>query len=110
MTPEQLLDQRSRSERTWPLWLYGRRGDMARELHWPTLVDGTHWVSKEFVGELRRQGHNVTSATYVHSYLIHAYRGRTQDVRNEQIRAGAFRTHNPNAWAVEDQLTKADER
>ena len=66
-------------------------------------------ASKEFVPELRRKGHNVTPG-YVHSYLIHAYRGRTQDVRNEQIRAGAFRTHNPNAWAVEDQLTKADER
>ena len=33
----QVLDQRSRVELNWPLWVYGRRGQMARDLHWPTL-------------------------------------------------------------------------
>ena len=50
------------------------------------------------------------SRTYAHSYLIHAYRGRTQDVGSAQIRGRAFRTHNPNSWYSEDGLTKADER
>ena len=109
VTPEQLLDQRSRLDKDWPMWLYGRRGDMARELHWPTLVDGSYYVSKEFVGELIRLGHNVSSS-YAHSYLIHAYRGRTQDVGREQIGSRAFRTHNPNSFNLEDKLTKADER
>lgn len=60
VTPEQLLDQTSRDERDWPLWIYGHRGDMARDLHWPTLVDGKRLVAKEYVAELRRKGHNVS--------------------------------------------------
>ena len=108
VTPEQVLDQHSRLAKDWPLWMYGARGDMARDLHWPTLVDGKLWVSKEFVAEYARTGHNVTS-TYTHSYLIHAYRGKTQDVGGEQIAKQAFRTHNPNMWAKEDGLTKEDE-
>lgn len=109
VTPEQVLDQRSRVEREWPLWIYGRRGDMQRDLHWPVLVDG-RLVSKEVVGELRRQGKdvNVSGAPYAHSYLIHAYRGKTQDVGAAQIAARAFRTQNPNMWTAEDRLTSDD--
>ena len=58
--------------------------------------------------ELIRQGHNVSS-TYMHSYLIHAYRGKTQDVAMDQIAKRTFRIHNPNAWYAEDKLTKDDE-
>lgn len=61
------------------------------------------------LGSYVRRGHNVTR-TYIHSYLIHAYRGKTQDVGVEQITRKAFRAHNPNMWAQEDGLTKADER
>jgi hypothetical protein len=107
VTPEQVLDQRSRVEHDWPLWLYGRRGDMARDLHWPQLVDGK-LVAKEFIPELRRSGRNVTGASYAHSYLIHAYRGRTQDVDARQISKQTFRTHNPLAWTAEDGLTQDD--
>ena len=111
VTPEQVLDQRSRATRDWPIWVYGRRGDMARDLHWPVLVDGRYYVSKEFSGVVAKQGHNLSSeSAYVHSYLIHAYRGRTQDVGMEQISGKAFRNKNPNMWAAEDGLTKADER
>lgn len=108
VTPEQVLDQRSRADRRdWRLWVYGKRGDMQRDLHWPQLVDG-RLVAKEFIPGLVKQGKNVTP-TYAHSYLLHAYRGPTQDVGAKQISGRLFRTHNPNAWYAEDGLTKDDE-
>lgn len=109
-TPEQWLDQRARAERNWPLWTYGARGDMARDLHWPILVDGK-LVTKEFIPELRRQGKvgNITyDGGYAHSYLIHAYRGPDQDVKAKQIDKREFRAHNPLAWAAEDGLSSED--
>ena len=54
VTPEQVLDQRSRTAKDWPLWMYGARGDMGRDLHWPTLVDNSFLISKEFVDECAR--------------------------------------------------------
>ena len=114
VTPEQVLDQRSRAARDWPLWMYGRRRAMKFDLHWPMLVDG-QLVSKETAMDWLRNGRNgravnVTGERYVHSYLIHAYKGRSQDVGLEQISGRSYRTHNPLAWAQEDRLTKADER
>jgi hypothetical protein len=235
-----VLDQRSRADLNWPLWVYGKRGEMERDVHWPTLVDGSYYTSKEKAAELRKQGHNVStsyartpkphipyhpipyhpipyrhipsrldelrtyaqarirsdrtlephplpchlpcsppcplphprsarsnrtlSCTLSHalephplpchlhqltphavclrcggvrrggvrrggvlcamrgrrcvcavvrcadSYLIHAYKGRTQDVGREQISRKAFRDHNPNSWYAEDGLSRADER
>ena len=114
VTPEQVLDQRSREERDWPLWLYGRRGEMQHDLHWPMLIDG-QLVSKEFAGELlRRTGRTLDNVSmgsrYAHSYLIHAYRGKTQDVGAEQIAQGsrAYRAHNPLGWTAEDGLSQDD--
>jgi hypothetical protein len=105
VTPEQYLDQKSRVAQgrgqEWPLWMYGRRGDMQRDLHWPQPGPGGKLVSKEFLPS--------NQSKYVHSYLIHAYRGRTQDVGQAQISQKLFRTHNPLMWAAEDGLTKADE-
>lgn len=104
VTPEQYLDQKSRVAKPgqeWPLWMYGARGDMQRDLHWPQRGDDGRLVSKEFLPSNRSK--------YVHSYLIHAYRGRTQDVGLAQINQKLFRAHNPLAWTVEDGLTKADE-
>ena len=106
VTPEQVLDQRSRVDKTWPLWMYGRRGDMLRDLHWPQLVDGK-LVSKEYLAMHIATGKNVTPS-YAHSYLIHAYRGRTQDVGQQQISKRQFRSHNPLAWVESDRLTEAD--
>lgn len=107
-TPEQWLDQRSRAAKDWPLWTYGRRGDMSRDLHWPQLVDG-HLVTKELLPELRKQGKVVNSSRlYAHSYLVHAYRGRDQDVQLMQVEHRAFRAHNPLSWEAEDGLSGED--
>ena len=108
VTPEQVLDQRSRMDANWSLWVYGRRGDMQRDLHWPQRING-RLVSKELAGDLVRRGKlNLTlGSTYAHSYLIHAYAGRTQDVNPTQIRRQIFRTHNPIAWDKEDRLSEA---
>ena len=108
VTPEQVLDQHSRMDANWSLWVYGRRGDMQRDLHWPQRING-RLVSKELAGDLVRRGKlNLTlESTYAHSYLIHAYAGRTQDVNPTQIRRQIFRTHNPIAWDKEDRLSEA---
>lgn len=52
---------------------------------------------------------NPASFPRLPSYLIHAYRGRTQDVGESQISNRMFRTHNPISWTADDKLTKADE-
>ena len=103
VTPEQWLDQRARLKgANWPLWTYGRRGEMEHDLHWPVLVEG-RLVSKEFL--TRQVGVLNGSERYAHSYLIHAYRGPTQDVKIRQIERQEFRAHNPLAWTVEDGLS-----
>ena len=56
--PEQVLDQRSRAAKDWPLWMYGRRHAMEFDLHWPMLVDG-RLVTKEFAMDWLRKGRAV---------------------------------------------------
>jgi hypothetical protein len=96
------LDVGSRLERTWSMWLYGRRGEMRRDYHWPQMVNGS------LVGfEQMPKGANL-SRPYVHSYLIHAYKGRGWDVTNEQIARGEFRARNAN-WVVAQDRLRPDE-
>uniref|UniRef100_A0A7S2GRY0 Uncharacterized protein n=1 Tax=Haptolina brevifila TaxID=156173 RepID=A0A7S2GRY0_9EUKA len=112
VTPEQMLDQRSRLKGAkWPLWVYGRRGEMLRDLHWPLKVNGV-LIGKERVAELVRLGQlNVSlQDTYAHSYLLHAYRGKDQDVGEEQIQQRKFRRRNPLSWYAQDRLSGSDER
>ena len=79
--------------------MYGRRGDMLRDLHWPQRVGG-RLVGKE----LLPKDANVTTP-YAHAYLIHAYKGGgAWDVSDEQIRRQAFRSHNPNWMIAADKL------
>ena len=59
------------------------------------------------VAELQRQGKAV-NYTYAHSYLIHAYRGKSQDVQEEQWTKRQFRRRNPDMWTKEDGLTPDD--
>ena len=103
VTPEQFLDQVSRiAKPEWPLWMYGQSHAMRRDLHWPQRGPDGKLVSKEFLP--------ANQSAYTHSYLIHAYRGPTQDVGLKQINLQMFRAHNPIAWLAEEGLTKADER
>lgn len=87
--------------------MYGRRGAMLRDLHWPLEVDGKLRSKEEWL-PLKRSGRLNVSAAYAHSYLIHAYRGTSQDVGAKQIAARAFREHNPFNMLAEDGLTRAD--
>jgi len=103
VTPEQVLDQRARKDKDWPLWMYGRRGDMLRDYHWPQLIGG-RLVGKE----LLPKDANVTSP-YSHAYLIHAYKGPGKwDVTLDQIRKKGFRKHNPLWMYAADNLTVED--
>ena len=84
--------------------MYGRRGDMLRDLHWPQRVGG-RLVGKE----LLPKDANVTTP-YAHAYLIHAYKGGgAWDVSDEQIRRQAFRSHNPN-WMIAADRLRDDEK
>jgi len=103
VTPEQILDQRARKAsfgpRKWPLWMYGRRGDMLRDYHWPQMYDGK-FVGKEFV-PLSANVSNV----YSHAYSIHAYTGPgAWDVSAKQISKQRFRERNPDWMRLVDQL------
>ena len=95
VTPEQVLDQRARSAHApWPLWSYGQRGEMLRDLHWPVrTADGT-LVSKE----------TSNTSGYVHAHLLHAYVGVNQDVLPEQIECHNYRSRNPQWMLKKDGL------
>jgi hypothetical protein len=83
VTPEQVLDQRARiAKPPWPMWSYGKRGDMIRDLHWPVRNADGKLVSKEAAGN---------ASGYVHSHLLHAYIGNSQDVVPEQIECRNYR-------------------
>ena len=72
VTPEQVLDQRARiAKPPWPMWSYGKRGDMIRDLHWPVRNAEGKLVSKEVV--------SYNASGYVHAHLLHAYIGNSQD-------------------------------
>ena len=111
VTPEQYLDFRSAKERNWGLWTYGARGDMLRELHAPVRVRNGSLVTREFVVASQQRGEpefsNVT-VPYVHSYLVHAYVGATQNFAETlgkahgQLDKLAFRTKNPLWMDAED--------
>ena len=111
VTPEQFLDTRSAKERNWGLWTYGARGDMLRELHAPVRVRNGSLVTREFVVASQQRGEpefaNVT-VPYVHSYLVHAYVGATQNFAETlnkahgQLHKLAFRTKNPLWMEAED--------
>ena len=104
VTPEQFLDTQNRSEAalrmTWGLWTYGRRGDMLRELHAPVPVDG-ELITREFVVAMKKHGVAINiSVPYVHSYLVHAYAGKSQAFEDNR-RTLRYRTKNPT-WMRED--------
>ena len=40
--------ERARKDKDWPLWMYGIRGDMQRDYHWPQLIGGK-LVGKELL-------------------------------------------------------------
>lgn len=83
VTPEQVLDQRARiAKPPWPMWSYGKRGDMIRDLHWPVRNAEGKLVSKEAAGN---------ASGYVHAHLLHAYVGNSQDVVPEQIECRNYR-------------------
>ena len=92
VTPEQFLDQRSRAAKLapWPLWVYGRRGDMARDLHWPQLLDGK-LVSKEFVPSNR--------SSYVHRFAAGSRISLT-DPRVSAPRASATTLNQEGRWTL----------
>ena len=103
VTPEQVLDQRARRHQDWPLWMYGRRGDMLRDYHWPQRIDG-RLVGKENLPK----GANM-SMPYSHAYLIHAYKGPGKwDVSEQQIGAQKFRSHNPMWMLAVDGVREGD--
>ena len=84
VTPEQVLDQRARiAKPPWPMWSYGKRGDMIRDLHWPVRNAEGKLVSKEVV--------SYNASGYVHAHLLHAYIGINQDVMPEQIECRNYR-------------------
>jgi len=84
VTPEQVLDQRARiAKPPWPMWSYGKRGDMIRDLHWPVRNAEGKLVSKEVV--------SYNASGYVHAHLLHAYIGNSQDVVPEQIECRNYR-------------------
>ena len=83
VTPEQVLDQRARiAKPAWPMWSYGKRGDMIRDLHWPVRNAEGKLVTKEVAGN---------ASGYVHAHLLHAYIGINQDVMPEQIECRNYR-------------------
>ena len=85
---------------TWGLWTYGRRGDMLRELHAPVPVDG-ELITREFVVAMKKHGVAINiSVPYVHSYLVHAYAGKSQAFEDNR-RTLRYRTKNPT-WMRED--------
>ena len=110
VTPEQYLDIRSRNARDWGIWTYGLRGDMLRELHAPVRINGT-LITREFVVSAQQRGEldaNIT-VPYVHSYLVHAYAGATQDFDTTLKKAKGemhnlhLRTRNPLWMDDEDK-------
>jgi hypothetical protein len=126
VTPEQLLDQYvrrtdgvPREDYDWRMFMYGPRGSMVRELHYPLLVDdgsgSKKLVTREFVDGVwrdpiyplgvNRTGRVTPSSGYAHSYLIHAYVSKgPQDVSPHQIRTRKFRTENPIWMQIADGL------
>lgn len=106
VTPEQVLDQKVFDDRLkgprggepWPLWLYGRRGDMLRDLHWPVRGPDGKLVSYENLAR--------NESKYVHSYLIHAYyTAGSQNVGPDQVACRSFRPSNPDWMAHGDNVT-----